>query len=57
METLISGFGLNQILIIGFVIIIISFILKKLFKIAITIVVLVALLYYGLPILQGVIPK
>lgn len=57
METFIAGLGLPEILIIGLVILFGGFILKKLFKLAITIAIIIAFVYYGLPILQTMIPK
>lgn len=57
METFIAGLGLQKILIIGLGIVAVGFILKKLFKLAITIAVMIALVYYGLPILQAVMSK
>ena len=57
METFIAGLGLQQILIIGLGILIVGFIVKKLFKLAITIAIILALVYYGLPLLQTMMPK
>ena len=57
METFTAGLGLQQILMIGLGIVAVGFILKKLFKLAITIAVMIALVYYGLPILQNVMTK
>jgi len=57
METFIAGLGLQEILIIGLGIVVVVFILKKLFKLAITIAIIIALVYYGLPILQTLISK
>ncbi|HUS88416.1 MAG TPA: hypothetical protein VMW91_03455 [Desulfosporosinus sp.] len=57
METFIAGLGLQQILLVGLGIVVVGFILKKLFKLAITIAVIIALVYYGLPILQTVMSK
>jgi hypothetical protein len=57
METFIAGVGLQQILIVGLGILAVGFILKNLFKLAITIAVIIALVYYGLPILQTVMAK
>ena len=57
METFIAGLGLQEILMVGLGIVAVGFILKKLFKLAITIAVIIALVYYGLPILQTVISK
>ena len=52
-----AGLGLQKIVIVGLGIVAVGFILKKLFKLAITIVVIIALAYYGLPILQTVMVK
>ena len=57
METFIAGLGLQQILMIGLGILVVGFVLKKLFKLAITIAIIIALVYYGLPLLQTVMPK
>ena len=57
METILAGLGLKEILIIGLGIVAVGFILKKLFKLAITIAIILALVYYGLPILQTVMTK
>jgi len=57
METFTAGLGLQQILMIGLGIVAVGFILKKLFKLAITIAVMIALVYYGLPLLQTVMTK
>lgn len=52
-----AGLGLQEILFLGLGIIAVVFIIKKLFKLAITIAVIIALIYYGLPILQNVMTK
>lgn len=57
METFIAGLGLEDILLIGLGIVAVGFILKKLFKLAITIGVIIAIVYYGLPILDTVMSK
>lgn len=57
METFTAGLGLQEVLILGLGIIAVGFILKKLFKLAITIAVIIALVYYGLPILETVMSK
>lgn len=57
METFTAGLGLQEILMLGLMIIAVGFIIKKLFKLAITIGVIIALIYYGLPILETVISK
>jgi len=57
METFFAGLGLQQILIIALGILVVGFILKNLFKLAITLVIIMAFVYYGLPILQTMIGK
>ena len=57
METFTAGLGLQEVLILGLGIIAVGFILKKLFKLAITIAVIIALVYYGLPIFETVMSK
>ncbi len=57
MLTFFAGLGLNEILIFVIGIVAIVFILKKLFKLAITIAVIAALIYFGLPVLQNAISK
>lgn len=57
METFFDGLVLQKILIIILVIATVGFILKKLFKLAITIVVIIAFVYYGLPLLQTIMSK
>ncbi|MHB8072783.1 hypothetical protein [Desulfosporosinus fructosivorans] len=57
METYFAGLELQQILILGLGIVVVGFVLKKLFKLAITIVLILAFVYYGLPIIQTVIAK
>ena len=57
METIIAGLSLQEILMIGLGILVVGFIVKKLFKLAIIIGVVLAFVYYGLPILQTMIPK
>jgi len=57
METFIAGLSLQQILLIGLGIIVVGFILKKLFKLAITIAIIIVIVYYGLPIIQTVMSK
>ena len=52
METFFAGLGIQQILILGLGIIAAVFILKKLFKLAIIIAVIMFLVYYVLPIIQ-----
>lgn len=54
MENFFGGLGFQEILIGGLGIVAVGFILKKLFKLAITIAVIIAFVYYGLPILQTV---
>ena len=55
--TYIAGLSLQQILMLGLGIVFVGFIIKKLFKLAIIIGVIMALYYYGLPILQTVLSK
>ncbi|WP_407310237.1 hypothetical protein [Desulfosporosinus sp. SB140] len=57
MGTLIAALGLKNILIVGLGIIAVGFVLKKLFKLAISIAVIAALIHFGLPILQTVMVK
>jgi len=57
METFIAGLGLQQILLIVLGILVVGFIFKNLFKLAITVVFIIAIVYYGLPFLQTIIPK
>jgi len=57
METIFAGLGLKGILIIGLGIAAVGFILKKLFKLAITLAIILVIVYYGLPILQSVMAK
>jgi hypothetical protein len=57
METFFAGLGLQQILMLGLGIVALGFILKKLFKLAITIAVIIAVVYYGLPLLQTMMIK
>ncbi|AFM41173.1 hypothetical protein Desaci_2212 [Desulfosporosinus acidiphilus SJ4] len=57
METLIAGLALKQLIIIILGILVVGFILKKLFKLAITMVIFAALIYYGLPLLQTTMGK
>ena len=57
METIFAGLGLKEILLIGLGIAAVGFILKKLFKLAITLAVILVIVYYGLPILQTVMGK
>ncbi|MCB8817461.1 MULTISPECIES: hypothetical protein [Desulfosporosinus] len=57
MENFFGGLGFQEILIGGLVIATVGFILKKLFKLAISIVFIIALVYYGLPVLQTVMTK
>lgn len=57
METFFAGLELQQILMLGLGILLVSFIIKKLFKLAITIAVIIGVVYYGLPLLQTVMVK
>lgn len=52
-----AGLGFQEILIGGLGILAVGFILKKLFKLAISIAVIIVLVYYGLPVLQTVMTK
>ncbi|MFZ3130975.1 MAG: hypothetical protein WA125_07735 [Desulfosporosinus sp.] len=52
-----AGLGLQEILIAGLGIVAVGFILKKLFKLAITIAIIIIFVYYGLPILQTAMTK
>jgi arginine exporter protein ArgO len=54
---IIAGLSLQQILMIGLGIVVVGFIIKKLFKLALIIGVIMVLYYYGLPILQNVLHK
>jgi len=54
---IIAGLTLQQILMLGLGIVVVGFIIKKLFKLALIIGVIMVLYYYGLPILQNVLPK
>lgn len=55
METYFAGLGLQEILILGLGIVVVGFVLKKLFKLAITIALIIAFVYYGLPIIKTVL--
>ena len=57
METYFAGLGLQEILILGLGIVVVGFVLKKLFKLAITIALIIAFVYYGLPIIETVMAK
>lgn len=57
MPTFFAGLGLNEILVLVFGIFVVVFILKKLFKLAITIAVIAVLIHFGLPILQTAMSK
>jgi len=54
MENFFGGLGFQEIVTVVLGILAVGFILKKLFKLAITIAVIIALIYYGLPMLQTV---
>ena len=56
-ETFIAGLSLQEVLMIGLGILVVGFIIKKLFKLAIIIGVVLAFVYYGLPLLQTMIPN
>ena len=57
MLTFLAGLGLKEILVVVLGIFVVIFILKKLFKLALTIAVIIALVHFGLPILQTVMTK
>ena len=57
MLTFLAGLGLKEILVVVLGIFAVVFILKKLFKLALTIAVIIALVHFGLPILQTVMTK
>ncbi len=52
----IAGLGLNELLMLGLGILIVGFVLKKLFKLAIILAFIIFLVYYGLPMLQTMMP-
>jgi hypothetical protein len=47
-----AGLGIQEILIVGIVIVVLGFILKNLIKLAITIAIIFIIIYFGLPIIQ-----
>lgn len=57
MEDFFTILGIKAILIGGLGIIAVGFILKKLFKLAFSVAIIIALVYYGLPVLQSVMTK
>lgn len=57
MLTFLAGLGLKEILVVVLGIFAVVFILKRLFKLALTIAVIIALVHFGLPILQTVMTK
>ncbi|AET69010.1 hypothetical protein Desor_3527 [Desulfosporosinus orientis DSM 765] len=57
MEHFFLGLGLKTIIIGGLGILALGFILKKLFKLALTIAVILIVVYYGLPMIQTVISR
>lgn len=57
METFFAGLELQQILMLGLGILVVGFIIKKLFKVAITIALIIVVVYYGLPLIQTVMAK
>lgn len=57
MENFFAILGIKAILIGGLGIIAVGFILKKLFKLAFSVAIIIALVYYGLPVLQSVMTK
>lgn len=52
MMTYLATLGLNELLILVFGIFVVVFVLKKLFKLAITIAIIAGIIHFGLPILQ-----
>ncbi|OLN29084.1 hypothetical protein [Desulfosporosinus metallidurans] len=52
MLTFFAGLGLKGILVVVLGIFVVVFILKKLFKLVLTIAVIIALVHFGLPFLQ-----
>jgi len=52
-----AGLGLQEILMIVLGIVIVGFIVKKLFKLAIIIAVIIAFVYYVVPTLQNMMTK
>ena len=57
MLTFLAGLGLKGILVAVFGIAVVVSILKKLFKLALTIAIIIALVHFGLPILQTAMSK
>lgn len=57
MLTFLTGLGLKEILVVVLGIFAVVFILKKLFKLALTIAVIIALVHFGLPIFETVMTK
>ncbi|WP_199241799.1 hypothetical protein [Desulfosporosinus sp. Sb-LF] len=57
MLTFFAGLGLKGILVAVFGVVVVVSILKKLFKLALTIAVIIALVHFGLPLLQTTMLK
>lgn len=57
MEHIFLGLGLKTFIIGALGLLALGFILKKLFKLAITIALILIVVYYGLPMIQTVITK
>lgn len=57
MMSFFAGLGFNEVLLAVLGIVAVLFILKKLFKLAITIAVIAALIHFGLPLLQASMSK
>lgn len=54
MENFLGGLGLQELLLGGLGILVVLLTLKKLFKLAVTIAIVIALVHFGLPIAQSV---
>jgi len=52
MMTYLATLGFNELLILVLGIFVVVFVLKKLFKLAITIAIIAGVIYFGLPLLQ-----
>jgi len=52
----VAGLGLQGLLMLGLGILALGFVLKKLFKLAIIVAFVIFLVYYGLPMLQTMLP-
>lgn len=51
-QTFLMGLTLNEIIALVIGIFVVVFVLKKLFKLALTLAAIVVIVYYGLPIIQ-----